>query len=104
MVRPPYYVTLRLLTIATEQWVAIDGEAALDGVNPITLPLHRFVNYVQAWAVKRVQDPTMWLEQLNAMPIELARRRPSAATMADEGAGFAAFMTQVGSAQGVSRA
>lgn len=98
-------MTLRLVAIANLNWVVIDGEAAMRGVNPITLPMHRFVNYVQAWAVARVKDPAMWLEQLNAPELGQVRRQPTAATMADEGAGFTAFMTQVSAGQqGVSRA
>lgn len=99
----PYEVTLRLMAIAGQNWVMIDGDAAMHGVNPMALRLDRPGVDVVEETVQRVKDPTLWTEQLNAPMPGQARKKPPAATMAQEGAGFTTFMAQMGAGQGVSR-
>lgn len=44
MVRGPYWVAGRVCAVAAAQWEAFDGTLALNGVDPLALPLHRMVN------------------------------------------------------------
>jgi hypothetical protein len=45
-------VTQKLLRLADEHWVTIDGEAALRGVDPMSLPFDRFLNAVHHFATR----------------------------------------------------
>lgn len=56
MVGTPYTVAARLHGIAAEYWTQIDGQAALNGVDLMLLPLDRFCNAIYAWVVERVED------------------------------------------------
>lgn len=104
MVRPPYYVAVRLCTIAAAHWIELDGDAAGSGVDPFGLRFDRLLNHIYVWAIARVKDPEMWVEQLNDPPRRPAGarspRRPSAATLAEEADSFVAFMADYRAAGG----
>lgn len=95
MVRPPYEVTLRLLYVAAERWVEIDGEAASNGADLLDLPLDRFLNAVYYWAIQRVdvEDRDMWLAKLYE---PLPGREPSPETVKMEMESFAEFASAFG--------
>jgi hypothetical protein len=97
MVRPPYEVTLRLLYIAAERWVEIDGEAASHGADLLSLPLDRFLNAVYYWAIQRVDhdDRTQFDMQLYE---PLPGREPSPETVKMEMDSFAEFASAFGAA------
>jgi hypothetical protein len=68
VVRPPYHVVVRLVLIAQERWVEIDGEAALKGVEDLmSLRVDRFLNAIYVWCVQRIEpdDLDRWQFQLN---------------------------------------
>jgi hypothetical protein len=54
--RPPYPVVVRLHAIADDEWAAIDGQCAAQGVDPLALSPDRFCNLIYAWALSRVED------------------------------------------------
>ncbi|HEY1179604.1 MAG TPA: hypothetical protein VGF17_25905 [Phytomonospora sp.] len=62
----PYAAVARLHAIAIDEWPAIDGYAAAQGVDPFALPPHRFCNFVYAWAIERVTEREKFLTLLYA--------------------------------------
>lgn len=52
----PYPAIVRLLQRARANWQAIDGQAALSGIDPFQLPLNRFLNLIYAWLLEREVD------------------------------------------------
>ena len=52
MVRPPFHVCQRLITLAVGHWPMLHGEAILRGVDLLALPLDTFCDTVYAWAVR----------------------------------------------------
>ena len=52
MVRPPFHVSQRLITLAVGHWPMVHGEAILRGVDLLALPLDAFCDAVYAWAVR----------------------------------------------------
>lgn len=71
MVGPPYQVAVRLILIAQERWVEIDGEATLKGGQVhdlMMLPVDRFLNAVYVWCIQRLseEDFDRWVTELNA--------------------------------------
>lgn len=97
MVRPPYEVTLRLLYVAAERWVEIDGEAASNGSDLLDLPLDRFLNAIYYWAIQRVDadDRAQFDMQLYE---PLPGREPSPETVKMEMDSFATFASAFGAA------
>jgi hypothetical protein len=67
VVRPPYPRTVRLASTATSYWARIDGQYTGQGVDLLSLPLSRFLNVVQAWALERMsgEDAEQWLIELD---------------------------------------
>jgi hypothetical protein len=95
VVGPPYVAALRLDAIAERHWPQIDGEAGRQGVDLLTLPIDRFYNAVQSWAVERVKDPERWLAELTR-PLVGGVRHPSPEEVEREGADFLAFAAAFG--------
>lgn len=99
MVRAPYHAARRLVAVAQEHWEAFDGEAALRGGDPLSLPLPRFLNAIYAWCIARVKEPEAFREQVYRTPIRPgAKRRVSDEELAAERAEFAAFAAAFGMA------
>lgn len=46
----PYYVTDRLIAVADNDWMSFDGWCAARSIDPLMLPLDRFVNLIYHWA------------------------------------------------------
>ena len=105
MVRPPYYVAVRLCAIADGNWEEFDGYAAGCGVDPFRLRFDRFLNFVYVWAHSRVQDAEMWHQRLMEEPRtprgpRRSPRRPTPATLQEEADSFVAFMADYRAAGG----
>lgn len=50
-------MSARLIRIALDNWLAVDGYAAAQGMRPLRkLTLDRFVAYVYWWATRNAQD------------------------------------------------
>lgn len=98
MDRFSYQAVVRLYAIAAENWWAIDGTCARNGVDPGRLAAeqpHRFCNLIYAWAAERLQwDADAWrkwqVDLTSPLP-KRARARVSAKTAADEMAQFRRF-------------
>ena len=86
---PPYTVVLRLYAVADAHWPQIDGDLAQRGIDPFTLPVHRFCNLIYAWAVARVQDREHFDAVLNE---RTGPNRPAPFSEADEAASWGALM------------
>ena len=56
MVCPPYQTAVRLSALAAVNWPVIDGEFSGKGFDILTLPLHRFLSVIYAWAVERMSS------------------------------------------------
>jgi hypothetical protein len=54
-----YGAVLRLLNIAGRFWYEIDGACARTGVDPLDLPLDRFLSLILDWTQEHV-DPEKW--------------------------------------------
>lgn len=96
MVRPPYVACLRLVNIAIEYWVAIDGSTP--GCDPLTLPPDRFFNHIQWWAMQRVKDADRFLVDLER-PLPQMPGAPAVVTQADldkDAESFVAFAKAFG--------
>lgn len=68
-------MTQKLLALAEEHWVTIDGEAALRGVDPIALPFDRLLNAVYHFAIRdatpdnvRKFDMRLWVPPPGVVP------------------------------------
>jgi hypothetical protein len=48
----PYQAVVRLVRYAAHYWHAIDGEAALRGVNLLELPMRRFLAAIYHWLME----------------------------------------------------
>jgi hypothetical protein len=90
--RPPFAVVVHLYAIAEDRWAEID--AAYPSINVIRLAPHRFLNFVYAWAVARV-DPEKREEfdMLLDTPVPGQERQVSETTREAEGAAFMALMS-----------
>lgn len=64
MVHPPYSKAAKLVWIGVTHWEEIDGIAASQGLRPLDLPPHRFLNYIWAWVVPRVKDQEEFIVEL----------------------------------------
>lgn len=91
MVRPPYEAAVRLHAIAIAYWAAIDGAAAQNGVEPMTLRPDRFCNYVYAWAAERVENREEFDRDL-LLPLPGRARKVSAELEQQEANDFMNFM------------
>lgn len=91
MGRTPYQIALRLYAIAAERWAEID--AAYSGVDILRLPIHRFLNYVYAWCVERINPEKLeqWQWELE-QPLPGQEKKPTEGQTEDEGQGFMDFM------------
>src|SRR3546814_21097573 len=54
--RPPYYVTFRLLHLASENWPTLEGWATSRNTDLMELPIDRLLNLVYFWATRDAQD------------------------------------------------
>ena len=88
---PPYQTVARLYAIAEMRWPEID--AAYPQVNLVTLPMHRFCNFVYAWFVQRI-DPEKrdMYDMMLTEPLEGQAKKVTPATTEAEGADFMATM------------
>lgn len=68
----PYFVAVRLVLIAKQRWVEIDGEAALKGAPSLmALPPDRFCNAVYVWCISRIhkeEELAQWEFRLTEPP------------------------------------
>ena len=97
MVRPPYYLAVRLVQVAAANWERIDGGAAGRGVNPFGLRFDRFLNFIWDWALERVADPEKWRSGMEApppVPVGAEPRAPSQREVDVEADSFVAFFDQ----------
>lgn len=53
---PPYYVTFRLLHLASENWPTLEGWATSRNTDLMELPIHRMLNLIYFWATRNAQD------------------------------------------------
>jgi hypothetical protein len=49
-------VTSRLLSLAKQNWAAFDGEWASQNLDPLDLPIDRFLSLVYWWMVRNAED------------------------------------------------
>lgn len=49
-------MTARLVWTVADHWQVFDGWAAARNVEPLTLPLHRFLSLIYYWLVKDADD------------------------------------------------
>ena len=63
--RPPYPLVARLLAVADDEWAAIGGACAAQGVDPFALRLDEFCNLVYAWLLERTSDRAKLDDELN---------------------------------------
>jgi hypothetical protein len=68
-------VTQRLIRLAREHWVTLDGDAALLGLDLLALPFDRFLNAVYRFATKdanpdavRSFDARLWIPPRGVVP------------------------------------
>lgn len=89
--RTPYEVALRLYAIAAERWAEVDP--SYPGVDLLRLPVHRFLNYVYAWCVARIDPEKLeqWHWELN-QPLPGRERVITDAQAEEEGQGFMDLM------------
>lgn len=90
--RPPYQVALRLYAVAAERWAEVD--AAYYMVDLIRVAPHRFLNFVYAWCVERI-DPEKredWERMLEAPLPGMEKAKPTEVMIEAEGASFMALM------------
>lgn len=98
MVRKPYRRGARLTLLAAANWVALDGDAALKGINPLRLPPHRFYNYLYVWftrALNAEQREKFDMDLLQPLPNEKVRETVAPFTEEEEAAAFDALYAQV---------
>lgn len=90
---PPYQVALRLYLIAAERWPEVD--AAYPSVDLIRFPPHRFLNFVYAWCLARIEPDKLeeWLYLLN-QPLPGQEKKVTDAMAESEGESFMNLMTQ----------
>jgi hypothetical protein len=95
--RTPYQVALRLYAIAEERWAEVD--AAYPSVDLLRLPIHRFLNYVYAWCLERVEAEKLeqWRWEMN-QPLPGREKDVTDAQVEEEGRGFMDLMTAMGGA------
>src|SRR3546814_12916525 len=53
---PPYYVTFRLLHLASENWPTLEGWATSRSTDIAELPIDRMLNLIYYWATRNAQD------------------------------------------------
>lgn len=53
---PPYYVTFRLLHLASENWPTLEGWATSRNTDLMDLPVDRLLNLVYFWATRNAPD------------------------------------------------
>lgn len=53
---PPYYVTFRLLHLASENWPTLEGWATSRNTDIAELPIDRMLNLIYYWATRNAQD------------------------------------------------
>ncbi|TDB80953.1 hypothetical protein [Micromonospora sp. KC721] len=71
MVRPPYWVGQRLLTLAVKRWPEFHGTMLLrTGREPLDLPLPSLLDVIYAWWVEggTEKDVTRFRQALEALP------------------------------------
>lgn len=90
----PYGAVVRLHAIAAEHWVWIDGEAAYQGVDPLSLTPLRFCSFMWHWAARRIdsEDLESWVVEMKK---PLQGQSPTLAEVEDEAAAFAAFYSEM---------
>jgi len=94
MVVPPYFICLRLQAIAGQHWQAIDGQAALKGIDPFDLPVDRFFNYVYQWAMEHSGGKAEQVQRKIETPP--AGMKPSEMVAEQEGKDFTDFAKAFG--------
>src|SRR3990167_8217913 len=52
----PYYVTFRLLHLASENWPTLEGWATSRNTDMMELPIDRMLNLIYFWATRNAQD------------------------------------------------
>jgi hypothetical protein len=98
MVHFSYGAVLRLLGIAALHWRAIDGACAREGVDPLDLPLSRFLSLILSWTQEHTK-PEDWdmVEAEIFAPLVFDRRDPdnvSQSVVENEMELFASFTRQ----------
>lgn len=53
---PPYYVTFRLLHLASENWPTLEGWATSRNTDLMDLPIDRLLNLIYFWATRNAPD------------------------------------------------
>lgn len=93
--RPPYPRAVRLCHTAIAHWPHFDYH--LGQVDPLTLPVHRFLNFIYAWLVERIpaDDQEQWLGDLD-QPLD-GSKIVTEAMIEQEATGFEALMKATGS-------
>lgn len=73
----PYGAVVRLVGTAARYWHAIDGACAGNGVDLLSYPLTRFLNYIYFW-IQEHTSPEEWeaVEEEIFAPLALSRRDP----------------------------
>lgn len=73
----PYYVTQALINTASEHWVSIDGWLASRGIEPMDLPIDRWLNLIYHWATREADateiakfDARLWQPPPGEVPTE----------------------------------
>ncbi len=94
----PYGAVVRLFGIAALHWHAIDGACARRGVDPLSLPLNRFLSLILSWTQEHT-DPEDWemVESEIFSPLALGHADPdnvSQNVVDDEMRMFADFTAQ----------
>lgn len=98
MVGKPYRAGAHLIGLAASDWRVLDGEAALQGINPLRLPPHRFFNYLYVYFTRHLtpeQREQFDTSLLQPLPNEKVRERVAPFTEEEEAAAFDALYAQV---------
>lgn len=96
--RAPYYVTLRLVYLASDNWSTLDGWAASRNTDLMSLPIDRMLNLVYFWATKNAEneqdlakfDRKLWMPPKGVVPPP-----ESPWSSANETSAFKAFKAQI---------
>ncbi|RNM01028.1 hypothetical protein EFE23_03885 [Micromonospora solifontis] len=73
MVRPPYWVGQRLLTLAVKRWPEFHGTLLMrTGREPLDLPLPSLLDVIYAWWVEggTEKDVAKFQQQLESPPVD----------------------------------
>lgn len=102
MVHHPYTTCLRLIATVGGYWQAVDGEAALQGVDLWALPPHRFFHALRHWLLTHIpHDRVEEVERGLDMPAGGYKRRGEGRQMSDleaskDAEAFVAFAGMLG--------